>query len=104
MAIKAIEKKKVSMVPGSVNNVMNEVKLLKQVDHPCVIRLEDVVETEHTLFIVLELADGGELFDKIIEKTKLQEEEAKLHFYQIVSAIQYLHSKKIAHRDLKPEK
>ncbi len=89
--------------PGS-ESVMNEVKLLRKVDHPCIIRLEDVVETTDTLYIVLELADGGELFDKIIAKTKLQEAEAKLHFYQILSAIEYLHKQNIAHRDLKPEK
>ncbi len=49
------------------------------------------------------LATRGELFCKIIEKTKRQEAEAKLHLYQIVSAIQHLHSKNSAHRDLKPE-
>lgn len=103
VAIKAINKKKVTMQPGSSLNVMNEVKLLRAIDHPCIIRLEDVVETEDELFIILELADGGELFDKIIEKTKLQEDEAKLHFYQMVHAIEYLHTKNIAHRDLKPE-
>ena len=42
---------------------------------------------------MLELAEGGELFDKIIEKTKFNEAEAKLHFYQMASAINYLHSK-----------
>ena len=52
-----------------------------QVNHPCVIALEDVIETKENLFIVLELAEGGELFDKIIEKTKFSESEAKLHFY-----------------------
>ena len=83
---------------------MNEVRLLRKISHPCVIRLEDVVETPKVLYIVLELAHGGELFEKIIDKTKLQEAEAKLHFYQIVSAIQHLHSNNIAHRDLKPEK
>ncbi len=46
-----------------------------------------------SLFAVLELAEGGELFDKIIEKTRFNEAEAKLHFYQIASAIQYLHHK-----------
>jgi serine/threonine-protein kinase Chk2 len=51
----------------------------------------------------LELAVGGELFGKIIQETKFNETEAKLHFYQIVSRIQYLHSRKITHRDLKPE-
>ena len=63
----------------------------------------DVIDTPDYLYIVLELAEGGELFDKIIEKTRFNETEAKLHFYQMASAIQYLHSKKICHRDLKPE-
>ena len=61
--------------------------------HPCVINLEDVIDTKDFLFIVLELAEGGELFDKIIERTKMNEVEAKLHFFQIASAIKYLHSK-----------
>ena len=63
----------------------------------------DVIDTENNLYIILELAEGGELFDKILEKVKFNEKEAKLHFYQMVSAVQYLHKNKIAHRDLKPE-
>ena len=51
----------------------------------------------------MELADGGELFDKILEKIKFSEKEAKIHFYQMLSAVQYLHQHNIAHRDLKPE-
>ena len=104
VAVKIIDKRRVSVLPGPASNVMNEVRLLQKISHPCVIRLEDVIETAETLYIILELADGGELFDKIIEKTKLQEAEAKLHFYQIVSAIEHLHQRNIAHRDLKPEK
>ena len=73
--------------------ILNEVKILQSVDHPNVIKLEDFIDTADYLFIVLELAEGGELFDKIIDKTKLNETEAKLHFYQIASAIKYLHSK-----------
>ena len=72
---------------------MNEVRILQSVNHPSVIKLEDVIDTTDYLFIVLELAEGGELFDKIIEKTKLDETVAKLYFYQIASAIKYLHSK-----------
>ena len=57
--------------------------IFQEIDHPCVIRLEDVVDTDQYLYIVLELADGGELFDKIVAKTKLDEDEAKLMFYQV---------------------
>ena len=84
-------------------SVLNEVKILQSVSHPNVINLVDVIDTPDYLYIVLELAEGGELFDKIIEKTRFNESEAKLHFYQMASAISYLHSKKICHRDLKPE-
>lgn len=103
VAIKIINKNVTSMVSSSSTNILNEVKILQTVNHPCVIALEDVIETKDNLFIVLELAEGGELFDKIIEKTKFNDAEAKLHFYQIVSAIKYLHAKNICHRDLKPE-
>ena len=52
---------------------------------------------------MFELTEGGELFDKIIEKTKLNKAEAKLHFSQIAFGIKYLHFKKICQRNLKPE-
>jgi len=103
VAIKIICKRTTSTFSKSTPAIMNEVRILQQVNHPCVIRLEDVIDTPEFLYIVLELAEGGELFEKIIEKTKFNEAEAKLHFYQMVSAIQYLHAKNICHRDLKPE-
>ena len=104
VAIKIICKRTNSTISTKeASQVLNEVCILESVSHPCVINLEDVIDTPDYLFIVLELAEGGELFDKIIEKTKLNEVEAKLHFYQIAAAIKYLHSKNICHRDLKPE-
>ena len=93
----------ISETASSSDAVLNEVKILQSVSHPNVINLVDVIDTPDYLYIVLELAEGGELFDKIIEKTRFNESEAKLHFYQMASAIQYLHSKNICHRDLKPE-
>ena len=59
---------------------------LGTIDHPCVIQLLDVIDTESSLYIILELADGGELFDKIMEKVKFSEKEAKLYLYQMMSA------------------
>eukprot|EP00096_Caligus_rogercresseyi_P002470 TRINITY_DN14602_c1_g1_i1.p1 TRINITY_DN14602_c1_g1~~TRINITY_DN14602_c1_g1_i1.p1 ORF type:complete len:378 (+),score=115.29 TRINITY_DN14602_c1_g1_i1:136-1269(+) len=104
VAIKIIHKNHVNF-HNRMNtvNIMNEVKILQAINHPCVIRLEDVVESKEALYIILELADGGELFDKILEKKKFSEKDAKFVFLQIASAIKYLHSKQIAHRDLKPE-
>jgi len=55
------------------------------------------------LFLILELVEGKELFDKIINKSRLNETEARLYFYQMASAISYLHPKNICHRGLKPE-
>eukprot|EP00092_Neocalanus_flemingeri_P094274 GFUD01119867.1.p1 GENE.GFUD01119867.1~~GFUD01119867.1.p1 ORF type:complete len:515 (-),score=128.52 GFUD01119867.1:119-1663(-) len=104
VAIKIICKRTTSTISSKeASQVLNEVRILQSVSHPCVINLEDVIDTPDYLFIVLELAEGGELFDKIIERTKFNEVEAKLHFYQIASAIKYLHAKNICHRDLKPE-
>lgn len=106
VAIKMIRKKvngTFSSQAYSQEQVNNEVEILRSVKHPCVINLVDVIDTTDYLFIILELAEGGELFDKIIEKSKLDESAAKIYFFQIASAIEYLHSKKICHRDLKPE-
>lgn len=71
---------------------MNEVRLLQSINHPCIINLEDVIDTKDNLYIILELAEGGDLFDKMMQRKKFKESDAKLLFYQITSAVQYLHS------------
>ena len=66
---------------NSSSNVLNKVRILQLVNHPCILSLEDVIDTPNFILIVLETAEGGELFDKIIEKMKLNEAEAKLYFF-----------------------
>uniref|UniRef100_A0A669CCU3 Checkpoint kinase 2 n=1 Tax=Oreochromis niloticus TaxID=8128 RepID=A0A669CCU3_ORENI len=70
---------------------------------PCLIKTEDFYQTEESFYIVLELMEGGELFHRVKSKQQLNESVAKLYFYQMLRAVQYLHSNGIIHRDLKPE-
>uniref|UniRef100_A0A8C3C424 Maternal embryonic leucine zipper kinase n=1 Tax=Cairina moschata TaxID=8855 RepID=A0A8C3C424_CAIMO len=83
--------------------VKTEIDAMKNLSHQHICRLYHVIETSKKIFMVLEYCPGGELFDYIISKDRLSEEEARVFFRQIVSAIAYVHSKGYAHRDLKPE-
>ncbi|XP_077995471.1 serine/threonine-protein kinase Chk2-like [Glandiceps talaboti] len=106
-AVKIIQKKTFS-IGGHVKKdmtaaVKEEVKILKALHHPCVIAIEDVFESEDILYIILELVEGGELFDRVVSIGKFDEATGKLLFYQMVVATKYLHDRGITHRDLKPE-
>ncbi|PAV75933.1 hypothetical protein WR25_19141 [Diploscapter pachys] len=83
--------------------LFREVKIMKQLDHPNIVKLYQVMETDQTLYLVLEYASGGEVFDYLVAHGRMKEKEARAKFRQIVSAVQYLHSKNIIHRDLKAE-
>ncbi|XP_044003319.1 ovarian-specific serine/threonine-protein kinase Lok-like [Aphidius gifuensis] len=82
---------------------MNEVDILKGLKHPNVIKMVHAINTPLNLFIMLELMQGGELFERIRKNVGLSEKLAKFYFYQIATAVEYLHGKGITHRDLKPE-
>ncbi|KAM7415458.1 hypothetical protein PAMA_017798 [Pampus argenteus] len=102
-AVKIINKKNFQSEGTAMRNAQTEVEILQRINHPCLIKTEDFYQTEDSYYIVLELMEGGELFQRVKSQQQLQESVTKLYFYQMLRAVQYLHSKGIIHRDLKPE-
>lgn len=101
-AIKIIEKKKMSRAGGEAK-LQDEVAILQKIDHPGCIGIRESFENDTHFYLVLELVTGGELFDYIVEKQRLGEEESRTLFRQMIDAVDYLHSMDVAHRDLKLE-
>ncbi|KAJ1025885.1 hypothetical protein NDA16_002511 [Ustilago loliicola] len=89
--------------PAKMTKVEREIQVLKDVRHPNIVRLYEVIESDRYIGIVLEYASGGELFDHILAHKYLKEEHACRLFAQLISGVSYLHQKKIVHRDLKLE-
>uniref|UniRef100_A0A3P9A9J3 non-specific serine/threonine protein kinase n=1 Tax=Esox lucius TaxID=8010 RepID=A0A3P9A9J3_ESOLU len=83
--------------------LFREVRIMKILNHPNIVKLFEVIETEKTLYLIMEYASGGEVFDYLVAHGRMKEKEARAKFRQIVSAVQYCHQKRIVHRDLKAE-
>ncbi|XP_055529097.1 serine/threonine-protein kinase MARK2-like isoform X30 [Wyeomyia smithii] len=101
VAIKIIDKTQLNA--SSLQKLYREVRIMKLLDHPNIVKLFQVIETEKTLYLVMEYASGGEVFDYLVLHGRMKEKEARAKFRQIVSAVQYCHQKRIIHRDLKAE-
>uniref|UniRef100_A0AAY5KIC8 non-specific serine/threonine protein kinase n=1 Tax=Esox lucius TaxID=8010 RepID=A0AAY5KIC8_ESOLU len=104
-AAKFIKKRRLSSSRRGVSReeIEREVNILKEIQHSNIITLHDIFENKTDVILILELVSGGELFDFLAEKESLTEEEATQFLKQILDGVQYLHSKRIAHFDLKPE-
>uniref|UniRef100_A0A3Q3XEQ0 non-specific serine/threonine protein kinase n=1 Tax=Mola mola TaxID=94237 RepID=A0A3Q3XEQ0_MOLML len=104
-AAKFIKKRRLSSSRRGVSReeIEREVNILREIQHSNIITLHDIFENKTDVILILELVSGGELFDFLAEKESLTEEEATQFLKQILDGVQYLHSKRIAHFDLKPE-
>ena len=103
-ACKVIDKRQVEMkFSGLLDQFYVEIKVLKTLNHPNIIKLVDTNESPERIYMVMEVMKGGELFDYVVEKGTLSEEEASILVRKITSAVAHMHSQDIIHRDLKPE-
>ncbi|KAK4132014.1 Pkinase-domain-containing protein [Trichocladium antarcticum] len=85
-------------------NILKEVQIMRQIDHPNVIKLIDFSESRQYYYIILELAPGGELFHQIVRLTYFSEDLSRHVITQVANALEYLHEEKgVVHRDIKPE-
>jgi len=102
VAIKILNRKKIQAMDME-EKVRREIKILRLFMHPHIIRLYEVIETPTDIYVVMEYVKTGELFDYIVEKGRLMEDEARHFFQQIISGVEYCHRNMVVHRDLKPE-
>lgn len=103
VAIKLIRRESVATNPSRLPKIYREISILRDLAHPNIVRLHEMVETERHIGIILEYASGGELFDYILNHRYLKDQAARRLFAQLVSGVGYLHKKGIVHRDLKLE-
>lgn len=102
VAVKVLDKEHLVRT-GMVEQIKSEIAILKQINHPYVVDLKEVMSSKDKIYMVMELITGGDLFDKIAEEGPMKEASARALFAQLLSALEYCHSKGVYHRDLKPE-
>ncbi|KNA08776.1 hypothetical protein SOVF_159670 [Spinacia oleracea] len=102
VAVKIIDKQMV-LSNNLMSQVQREIRTMKLLNHPNIVRIHEVIGSKTKIYIVMEYAAGGQLSDKLTYMEKLSEEDARKYFQQLVDAVDYCHSRGVYHRDLKPE-
>ncbi|KAK7333757.1 hypothetical protein VNO80_30534 [Phaseolus coccineus] len=102
VALKILDKEKV-LKYMLVEQIQREIATMKLIKHPNVVQLHEVMGSKTKIYIILEFVTGGELFHKILNSGRMREKEARIHFQQLINAVDYCHSRGVYHRDLKLE-
>ena len=102
VAIKIMQKNKI-LSKDDLIRIEREIEILKRLNHPNVIKIHKIYDDEKKFYIIMEFCENGELFNRIVEKRYLTENEASLFYYQLINGLEYIHKNNIVHRDLKPE-
>lgn len=101
VAVKIVAKKK--LTEEDLASLTTEIELLNDLRHPHIIQLFEVFEEDTEFYIITELVEGGELFDRIVQKSHYSEQEARDLVKIFLETMEYMHSSNVVHRDLKPE-
>ncbi|CAL9110860.1 unnamed protein product [Musa textilis] len=102
VAIKVIDKEQIRRQAGMMEQIQREIAVMRLVRHPNVVELREVMATRSRIFFVMEYVRGGELFARVV-RGRLPEDQARRYFHQLISAVDFCHSRGVSHRDLKPE-
>ncbi|XP_065848920.1 CBL-interacting serine/threonine-protein kinase 21 [Euphorbia lathyris] len=102
VAIKIIDKQMV-VESNLKSQVAREIRTMKLLHHPNIVRIHEVIGTKTKIYIVMEYISGGQLSDKLSYSKKLNESEARKVFQQLIDSVDYCHNRGVYHRDLKPE-
>ena len=102
VAVKILEKRRLKEEDDIVR-LKREIEMLSQFNHPNVIAVSEIFESNDAYFTVMEYCEGGELFNYIVEHRRLSEGKSAFFYCQLINGLEYIHSLGIVHRDLKPE-
>ena len=102
-AIKHMEKKNIYQLLHSLIGIQKEIEIQSKIDHPNIVKLLYVKETDISYDLIMEYASGGNLFHYIRKNKGLDENKSFILFIQVVNAVYFLHENDLIHRDIKPE-